>query len=61
MAIFEVSNVPNFNKFRTLDIGTNLGLAGGKHSIKIIFEIKIEIRIFEISNVPNFSTIWAKW
>ena len=55
MAIFEVSNVPNFNKFRTLNIGTNLGLAGGKHLIKIIFEIKIEIRIFEISNVPNLS------
>ena len=35
------------------DFGNSLGLAIGKCSMKIIFDIKIEISIFEISNVPN--------
>ena len=38
---------------------TNLGLAGDKYLIKIIFDIKIDARIFEISNVPNFIKFWA--
>ena len=39
--------------------GTNLGLAGGKQLIKIIFDIKIKIGIFEISNAPNFNKLGA--
>ena len=39
--------------------GTNLGQAGVKYFIKIIFDIKIKIDIFEISNVLNFSNFWA--
>ena len=54
--IFEISNVPNFNKFRILLLlGANLGLIGGKYLIEIIFDTKIEIGIFEISNVLDFS------
>ena len=41
------------------NLGTNLGLTGGKYLIKIIFHIKIEIGIFEISNVLNFNTLLA--
>ena len=39
--------------------GTNLGLAGGKYFMKIIFDTKIEIGIFEISFVSNFKKFWA--
>ena len=38
---------------------TNLGLAGGKYLIKIIFDIKTEMNIFEISMRPNFNKFWA--
>ena len=41
------------------NFGTNLGLAGVKYLIKIIFHIKIEIGIFEILNVPYFNKFWA--
>ena len=41
----------------TFNFETNLGLTGGKHLIKIIFDIKIEIGIFEISNVQNFNKV----
>ena len=37
----------------------NLGSAGGKYFIKIIFDIKIEIGILEILDVPNFNKLWA--
>ena len=37
------------------DFGTNLGLAGDKYLIKIIFGIKVEIDVFKISNVLNFN------
>ena len=43
----------------TFNFETNLGLTGGKHLIKIIFDIKIEIGIFEISNVQNFNKFGA--
>ena len=36
-----------------------MGLTGGKHFIKIIFDIKIEISILEILDVPNFDKFWA--
>ena len=39
----------------TFDFGTNMGLAGGKYFIKIIFDIKIKISIFEILDVANFN------
>ena len=39
--------------------GTNLGLAGGKQLIKIIFDKKVKIGIFDISNVPNFNKLGA--
>ena len=35
------------------------GLAAGKHFIKTIFDIKIQIVIFEMSNMPNFNKFWA--
>ena len=35
--------------------GGQLGLAGGKYLIKIIFNIKVEIEIFEISHVLSFN------
>ena len=41
------------------NFGTNLGLTGGKHMTKIIFDIKIEIGKCEISNVPNFNKFQA--
>ena len=54
--IFEISNVPNFNKFRILLLlGANLGLIGGKYLIEITFDVKIEIDITETSDVPNFN------
>ena len=37
------------------DFGTNSGSTGGTYFIKIIFHIKIKIRMYEISNVPNFN------
>ena len=37
----------------TFDFVINLGRAGGKYLIKIIFDIKIEIGVLEISHVPN--------
>ena len=56
IGIFEISNVPNFNKSRLLfNFGTNLDLAGGKYLIKVIFDIKTEIGIFKISDAPNFN------
>ena len=42
--------------FGHFNIGTNLGLAGGKYFIKIIFDVKIKIGI---SNVPNFNKFKA--
>ena len=54
IGIFEILNVPNFNKFWALfNFGTNLGLTGGKYLMKIIFDIKIEIDIFEIPNLDK--------
>ena len=41
------------------DLGSNLGLKIGKHSIKIIFDNKIEIGMFQTSNVPNFNKFGA--
>ena len=58
ISIFEISNVPNFDKF-WINFETDLCLAGGKYLIKIIFDIKIEIGIFEISNMPNFNKFGA--
>ena len=56
ISIFEISNVPNFNKSEAfLTLRTIWVLTGGKNLIKINFDIKIEIGIFEISNVPNFN------
>ena len=52
IGIFQIPNVPNFNKFWSL--GTNLGW-----KINIFFNIKIEIRIFEIWHVPIFNKFWA--
>ena len=37
-----------------------MGLADGKYSIKIIFDIKIEIGISEISDVPNMNKFSAR-
>ena len=54
--IFEISNVPSFNKIWTLLVLPPIWTeAGGKYLIKVICDIKIEIGIFKISNVPNFS------
>ena len=39
----------------TFNVGSNLGLTGGKYFIKIIFDIKIEILIFEILDATNFN------
>ena len=39
----------------SINSGTNLDLRGGKHFIKVVFDIKIKIGIFEISNVLNFN------
>ena len=50
ICIFEISNVPNFNKF-----GTNLGLKVGKYFIKMIFDIKIKIGISEILIRSSFN------
>ena len=60
---FYLSYSPHFSHTKTsvladLINGTNLGLAGGKYFIKIVFDIKIKIDIFEISNVLNFSNFW---
>ena len=56
ICIFEISNVPSFNKVWTLLILVQIcSLTGGKYLIKIIWDIKVEIGIFEISNVPNFN------
>ena len=56
IGIFEISNVPNFNKSGAfLTLRTIWVLTGGKYLIKINFDIEIEISIFEISNVPNFN------
>ena len=33
---------------------TNLGLTGGKHFLKIIFDIKIENGKLEVLHVPDF-------
>ena len=41
------------------NLGTNLGLTGGKYFINIIFDIEIEIGLFEISIRPNFNKFWA--
>ena len=55
VGIFEISNMPNFQKIlSTFNFGTNLGRAGGKYLMEIAFGIKVDIGIFEISNVPNF-------
>ena len=43
----------------SFNFGTNLGWTGGKDSTKIIFNIKINIRIFEVLHVPNFNKFWA--
>ena len=59
IALFQISNVSDFNKFSIFNIGTKLGLTGGKYLIKIISDIKIEIGTFKISNVPNFNKFWA--
>ena len=40
-------------------LGANLPVTVGKYSIKIIFDIKIEIDIFKTSNVPNLNKVWA--
>ena len=40
------------------NIGTNLGLTGGKYLIKIIFYVKIEIGMSKILNVANFNKFW---
>ena len=54
--IFEILNVPNFNKFLALFIlGPNWAKQVVKYLMKIIFDIKIETGIFEISNVLNFN------
>ena len=37
IGIFEMSNVPNFNKF---NFGTNLGLIGDKYFIKLFLTFK---------------------
>ena len=50
IGIFEISNVPNFNKLGAfLILGTNLGLIGAKYFRKILFDIKIENSTLEYS------------
>ena len=39
----------------TFNVGTHLGLTGGKYLINFTFDFKIKIGVFEISNVPNFN------
>ena len=56
IGIFEISNLPNFNKFWAFFYSaTNLSLTICKYFTKIIFDIKIECGMLEILDVPNFN------
>ena len=41
----------------SFNFATNLGLIGGEYLIKLIFDMKMEIKIFETSDGLNFNKL----